>query len=167
METARIIELGRATAFGLAAAAAGAVVWAEIAVATNYEVGFIAWGIGALVGVAASRASSRGGSAVAAIAVTAALLGVLAGKYLAFVLIARNELPAGVDVPLVSRYTFDLLNANRDVVFGPFDLLWIGLAAVSAARFGRGAEPAIAPSALGVQQRDGDQAGVRERGQGE
>jgi hypothetical protein len=167
MGTTRILQLSRAAVFGLAAAAVGAVVWAELMVTTNYEVGFVAWGIGALVGAAVFRACPRRDGAVTAIAVALALLGVLAGKYLGFVLTARDQAPPGVDVPLVSRYTLDLLNANRDVVFGPFDLLWTGLAAFSAARFARGPEPLIVGSVLSVQQRDGDQARVPEQSQGE
>ena len=167
METTRVIELSRAAALGLAAAGVGAVVWAEITATTNYEIGFVAWGIGALVGAVISRGCTRGGSAVTAIAVTAALLGVLAGKYLGFVLTARNEAPPGVDVPLVSGYTLDLLNANRDVVFGPFDLLWTGLAAISAARFARGPETSVAGSPLSIQHQDGDREPVSKPSLGE
>lgn len=66
----------------ISAAAVGAGVWALISILTGYEIGYVAWGIGALVGGAAAVSGGRGpvsgGSAVAC-----ALVAILAGKAIA------------------------------------------------------------------------------------
>jgi hypothetical protein len=56
----------------------GAVVWAVVACTTGFEIGYLAWGVGALVGFAAYALGGRGqvaGLSCAAIALGAILLG--------------------------------------------------------------------------------------------
>lgn len=66
---------------GLAAAGAGALVWAAVSYFTGYEVGYVAWGLGLLVGVAMAKLGGRGmASACAAAVLTAA--GIAGGKLL-------------------------------------------------------------------------------------
>ena len=69
---------------GTAAALIGGVVWALIASSTGYEVGWIAWGIGALVGWAVARAAGGMAPDLAMPAATLAFLGVAVGKWLGF-----------------------------------------------------------------------------------
>ena len=47
---------------------------------------------------------------------------------------AAKEFGEGVDIPLFSMDTFDLFRDNLDTVFGWIDLLWVGLAVISAWR---------------------------------
>lgn len=72
-------------AIGVAAggAVAGALIWAAISYFTNYEVGWIAWGVGGLVGGAAVLAGGRS-QTVAIAAAVLAVLGIAAGKVLGF-----------------------------------------------------------------------------------
>ena len=71
---------------GLAAAIAGAVVWGLIVRWSEYEVGFVAWGIGFVVGTAVVMgARNRRSFPLQVAAVVLALAGVVLGKYLAFV----------------------------------------------------------------------------------
>ena len=63
----------------LVAGIVGAIVWAVIAWQTNFEIGYLAWGIGALIGFIAVRLGARGmATAVACAAI--ALLSIFAGK---------------------------------------------------------------------------------------
>ena len=65
-----------------AAAVVGALIWKFITVFFNYELGFIAWGIGLVVGVGAAMFGSKGMS-TGVICGIFALLAILSGKYMA------------------------------------------------------------------------------------
>lgn len=67
-------------AAGLVAGIVGAAIWAAIGYYANMEVGYVAWGIGGLVGVAVAAAGKNGVSAgIVAVLITVASL--CAGKY--------------------------------------------------------------------------------------
>ena len=62
----------------------GALIWAGISYATNYEIGWIAWGMGFVVGVCVRMAAGeQEGATPGGIAAALALGSVLLGKYLA------------------------------------------------------------------------------------
>jgi hypothetical protein len=71
------------TALGAAVGAGivGALVWAAIVHFTNYEIGYVAWGVGAFVGWAAAFMGARGSTAAIAAAVIA-LVSVGGGRFL-------------------------------------------------------------------------------------
>ena len=121
---------------GLVAAIAGGVVWALIVRWTDYEIGFVAWGIGWIVGTAVVfGARNARGVPFQIVAVLLALLGIAIGKYLAFVWVGQDELgPLGVELPVFSADTFDLWWDSRADVWSWWDLLWIGLAVYTAFR---------------------------------
>jgi len=64
---------------GLAAAALGGGIWAGITIMTGYEVGYVAWGIGALVGFGVA-VGAQGHPAAPAAAAGLAVLGLVIGK---------------------------------------------------------------------------------------
>ncbi len=69
---------------GLIAGAVGALVWAAVAYFTEYEIGWIAWGIGALVGYAVARGGEEGGRSpmiAGCLALLITALAIVAGKY--------------------------------------------------------------------------------------
>jgi len=75
----------------LAAGLVGAAVWAGIAVVANYEIGWIAWGIGAAIGAAFHKLGGRGAAGpMLCAAIAVASIG--AGKYVAFRTSVSNEL---------------------------------------------------------------------------
>jgi signal peptidase I len=116
---------------GLAAAAAGGVAWGLLVKWTGYEIGFAAWGVGALVGYAVLlSAGGRKTEELQAVAVVSALAGVLLGKYLAFAFVVQEEL--GGTVGVLSGEMVSLFRESLRNVFGLFDLLWAGLAVVTA-----------------------------------
>lgn len=62
----------------------GAAIWAAIAYFAEYELGLLAWGIGAAVGAAMmAGAQERAGAQTGAIALVIALASIVAGKYFA------------------------------------------------------------------------------------
>jgi len=124
---------------GLVAAVAGGVAWGLIVRWSGYEVGFVAWGIGFLVGsaVALGARGSRGVPYQAA-AVVLALVGIVLGKYLGFVWVLSDTFEelgiSDVDVSVFSRATWDAFVEARNEVWSAFDALWIGLAVVTTFR---------------------------------
>ncbi|MCA9295800.1 MAG: hypothetical protein KC983_04770 [Phycisphaerales bacterium] len=79
---------------GVIAGAIGAAVWAGIAIGTGYEIGWIAWGIGALVGFGVLvGGKGQAGGMGAVIAILLAVLSIMVGKY-ATVHMAVSELIA-------------------------------------------------------------------------
>ncbi|MGH3105465.1 MAG: hypothetical protein ACRDN6_15345 [Gaiellaceae bacterium] len=127
-----------AAAAALVAAIVGGVVWGLIVKSTDYEVGIVAWAIGWLAGTAVVFAAGGSrGLPFQVVAVTAALLGILLGKYLSFVWVLEDslaEVGLAVDVPIFSADTVDAFTEELGTVFGWFDLLWVGLAVYTAFR---------------------------------
>jgi hypothetical protein len=126
----------RAAGAGLVAALVGGIVWGLIVKWTQYELGFVAWGIGFIVGTAVVYgARTLRGIPFQLVAVVFALLGIVLGKYLGFVWVGQDELEkVGIDLPLFSKDTVDLFWDARSDVWGWWDLLWVGLAVVTAFR---------------------------------
>ncbi len=140
---------------GLVAAVVAGVVWGLIVKWSDYEVGVVAWGIGFVVGTAVLTAA-RGARGIPyqAVAIVFALFGILLGKYLSFVWVlqevAKEQTGGAVSVPLFSKDTVDFFWEARSDVFGWIDLLWAGLAVVTAWRMLAPEEPV--PAA--VQERE-------------
>jgi hypothetical protein len=142
---------------GLAAAIVGGIIWGLIVDATESELGIVAIGIGVLTGFAVMVAS-RGSTGVQlqVIAALAAAIGVLWGKYYAFVKVGQGfldeEFPgSGVSLPLFSGDTLDLFMDGFGELFSGWDIAWIGFAIYTAWRipqgkgFGRWASGRSAP----------------------
>lgn len=72
----------RALIVGAVAAIIGGIAWALIVGVTHYELGYAAWGIGLLVGLAMARATPIRGQSVAVLAALLAALGLMVGKVL-------------------------------------------------------------------------------------
>jgi signal peptidase I len=118
---------------GVFAAVAGGIAWGLVAKWTGYELGIVAWGIGVVTALAALRAAGRKVEGLQLVAVMAALLGILVGKYLAFAFaVQASQDQLGMQIGLLSGDMLSLFRENLGQVFGAFDLLWAALAAVSA-----------------------------------
>jgi hypothetical protein len=136
---------------GVVAAILGAVVWGLIVKWTDYEVGFVAWGIGFLVGIAV-LAGTRGarGLVFQVVAVLCALLGIVLGKYLSFAWVlqevAERETQGALEIPVLSMDTVDLFLDELGTVFDWIDLLWAGLAVYTAWRALQPEEPKQEPA---------------------
>jgi len=135
---------------GLVAAIVGGIIWGLIVKISDYEVGFVAWGIGFIAGTAIVFAT-RGakGPRLQVIAVVSALLGILLGKYLSYAFVVQEEAESfGASIGLVSGDMFRFFREDLDVVFSFFDLLWVGLAVFTAWRIPQVDEPEPATEEL-------------------
>lgn len=84
--------MGRGVVFGIVAGVAGAAAWAALIYFTHFEIGYLAWGIGFLVGAAMLRGGGfgvRGGIAAALIS----LASIAGGKFAATHLICQKFAP--------------------------------------------------------------------------
>lgn len=97
------------------AALAGALIWKFIALATGFELGLIAWGIGGAIGFAAVMVGARG-QQVAMVCAVLALLAIMGGKYMAMsaildetvAAITGSDAYAGIDLQgLYEEYRAD------------------------------------------------------------
>lgn len=138
-------------AAGAIAAAAGATVWALLTVATSYQIGWMAVGVGFLVGYAVRLLGKGLTPLYGVIGSGLALLGCLAGNVLTIcIVISRQEsIPLGdLLVQLNPQVVIQLLADT----FQPMDVLFYGLATYAAYHysFSRPApdtpEPGPAPS---------------------
>ena len=91
-DTSTDAALPRAVIAGAVAALVGGGLWALVVIGTRYEVGWLAWGVGALVGVVMSRATPARGQTVALLGAVIAGIGLLSGKALiaAYTVSARS-----------------------------------------------------------------------------
>lgn len=121
---------------GLVAAAAGAAVWALVTVFTGLKIGWVAVGIGFLVGYAVRRFGKGSSPSYQMLGAVLSLLGCLAGNLLVVCVFAsRNE-----DLPLMTILAgMTPTLAVRLIVetFSAMDLLFYGLAVYEGYKFAR------------------------------
>ena len=139
------VDLARAAAGGLLGAILGGLLWGLLVKATGTEIGFAATGVGALAGFGTVLlARTRNRTPLQPISAGAAILGILVGKYAAFVFMAHALLEehvgagAAAVLPFFSGRTFSLFLDGFGDLFGGFDLLWIGFAVYTAWRIPAG-----------------------------
>jgi uncharacterized ion transporter superfamily protein YfcC len=124
----------RGLVLGIAAALAGAVLWAVITVTTKYQVGYMAVGVGLLVGLAI-RLGGKGiepkfGVAGAALA----LGGCVLGNFLSVVgFIAIDQEQSFLET--LVNMDFSLVPGLMTESFQPMDLLFYGIAVYEGYRF--------------------------------
>lgn len=116
---------------GVLAAVLGGAVWAVLTYATNTEIGIVAWGIGWLTGLAVVL-FSRGGRGVPfqIAAAACAVLGIVIGKYGSIFLFANKE--SGGELSPFDPRLVELFFTKAGEWFSGYDLLWVGLAVVTA-----------------------------------
>ncbi len=129
------VSLSLATMGGLAAALTGGAIWGALVIATDYEIGIVAWGIGLLSGyaVAYSAMGSRG-VPMQVIATISSALGIITGKYFIFYHYFKQSVEAeyGSEVAdqffVFSEEVINFFVENITSMLGVYDLLWIALA---------------------------------------
>jgi hypothetical protein len=136
---------------GLLAAVVGGGLWTLVVISTESEIGFVAWGIGLLCGLAVLLfARGRRGVPLQVIAACCSVLGIAVGKYGVFYYVARRALAgrAGEEAAsALSLFSPEVLTAffeHLPEVFSGDDLLWVALAVASAWTIPR----AVAPKAI-------------------
>lgn len=112
---------------GLAASLLGAAAWAGITVATGYQIGFMAIGIGFLVGFAVRTLGKGVTSVFGVVGAAFSLLGCALGNLLAVTaLVAQNDGVAFLDA--VSQLNPSLIQDLMVAFFNPMDALFYGIA---------------------------------------
>ena len=116
---------------GIAAAIVGAIVWAIITVMTGYQIGWMAVGVGFLVGYAV-KLLGKGVDPVFGYAGAAiALAGCLAGNLLTVVIMVSRQENLEL-LTVLSRLTPGLTADIMKETFQPMDVLFYGLAVYEA-----------------------------------
>lgn len=120
-------NLGLAIVAGAGASLLGAAAWAAATVATGYQIGFFAIGIGFLVGFAVRTLGKGITSSFGVVGGFWSLLGCAVGNLLTVTaMIAREEGIALGDV--ISRLTPELIQQLMVATFSPMDLVFYGIA---------------------------------------
>jgi len=112
----------------LLAAVVGGVLWAVIAISTDYEIGLIAWAIGGLAATAVIRLNQGPTTRLHQfIAVFASLLGIFLGKYFIFAYIINDGMEGMFASGLLSIFL-----QNIREFFGGMDIIFVLMAVVTA-----------------------------------
>ena len=120
-------NLSFAIAAGAAAALAGALVWATVTYATKYQIGWMAVGIGFLVGFAV-RKFGRGQTPVFGfVGAALALVGCVLGNVFTLYPMIAHEYEAPIMNVIQSLGPADLVKLMK-VTSGPMDVLFYGIA---------------------------------------
>lgn len=110
------------------AAMIGGVIWATIAILTEYELGIIAWGIGGLTGYMVAVFAKKQTTRVhQIIAVIACLAGIILGKYIIISYILNDGFKG-----IMNSQTFHFFNYNFTGLFNGMDVVIILFAIVTA-----------------------------------
>ncbi len=112
---------------GIVAGAVAAIVWALITKVTGYEVGWIAIGVGFLVGVAVRQFGKGIDVRFNIMGAAIALLSVMVGKILAICMFAAKEADVGA-FEIFNELTFEVMFELLKETFSGLDLLFYGLA---------------------------------------
>lgn len=112
---------------GVIAALVGAAIWAAVTAATEYQIGWMAVGVGVLVGLAVRKFGKGDSEGFAVLGAVLALAGCLLGNLLAVVAIAASGEDARFWDFLFSL-TPDLALTLMKITFSPMDLLFYGIA---------------------------------------
>jgi len=119
---------------GAVAAAVGATIWGIITAVTNYQIGWMAVGVGFLVGYAV-RLSGKGiDKAFGVVGAVLSILGCVAGNLLTVcILISRHQhIPL---LQLLSRLNPEIVIEIMKATFNPMDVLFYAIAVYEGYRF--------------------------------
>lgn len=95
-------------AAGAFAGLIGSLIWAALAYYTGFEIGYLAWGIGLLVGIAVAKGAGAQSQALGAVAVLITVLSICGGKLLVIdVLLDEQMADVGADPNSQSPDQFD------------------------------------------------------------
>ena len=131
-------KLGPAVAAALGASLIGAVLWAVITVATKYQIGFMAIGVGFLVGWAVHRTGRSGAPVLGYVGAAFALFGCLLGNLLtiAGMVSAETATPLSQALAGLLLQPATAVDAMKES-FDAMDLVFYAIAVYEGYKFGR------------------------------
>jgi hypothetical protein len=130
---------------GLVGALAGAMVWAGVAIATNFEVGYIAVLVGFLAGLGVKKgAGPQRGALLQYLAASLAVMGLLAAKYLVFAYaVVKLGHERGIDLGYLDGRVLSAFPDALGEMVSAFDALFLVLALMAAYRVPKAAPVSI------------------------
>jgi len=121
-------SLARGALFSAIGAALGAAVWGGVVLAFDYEIGWIAWGLGFVAGLGMAMGhEDEDGTLAGIVAAGISILGILAAKFIVFEHIKSQIAKLGISLEELGEETFTFAS-----LFGPMDGLFVLLACISA-----------------------------------
>ncbi len=163
-EAIRVARQQRPTGFavlagligGGLAALIGGVAWGLIVARTDFEIGFMAWGLGLLAGFGVVLfARGKKGAALQIVAVVTSVAGIGLGKYVLFteilrrVVLERVGAEAAARVTVLSAKVFGVFLQSLSQILTPYDGLWVVLAVLTAWRIPKGLGIKTPPQMIG------------------
>jgi hypothetical protein len=113
---------------GLVGMAVGTAIWVGITVATEYQIGYMAVGVGFLVGIAMRFAGRGQSQAFALVGAALSLVGCALGNlFTGCVIVAREFETTFGDV--VANLDFEMISSIMQAMFSPMDILFYALGA--------------------------------------
>jgi len=133
------------TVGGVLAAVVSGALWAIIVRLTDYEIGFMAWGLGLAVGAGVALfARGRRGRSLQVIAVGASVFGIVIAKYFIFVYFLQQTVlkqfgpESAARVAYFSTKVMQLFLSSLTAMLSPYDALWVLLAVATAWKIPQG-----------------------------
>jgi FtsH-binding integral membrane protein len=123
-----------AMAAGSVASLIGAVVWAAVTVATNMQIGWMAVGVGFLVGIAVGRFNPSGDTRLGYLGAVLALAGCLLGNVLSMLEFAANAAHVSF-FQVLTQVDLAIIPSAMAEGFSPMDLLFYGIAIYEGFKF--------------------------------
>lgn len=130
---------------GMLAAFIGGVAWGFIVKWTDYEIGFMAWGLGLLAGfMVVLFAKGKKGIPLQAAAVVSSVTGIAVGKYAIFMFMLRQAVlekygpESAAKVSALSDKVFAFFLKSLSSMLTGYDALWVILAVITAWRIPKG-----------------------------
>ena len=159
-------NLPGAVVAGIASAMVGAVVWAAVTVATDYQIGWMAVGVGFIVGVAVREVGKGVDTSFGMVGAVMSALGCATGNVLAICGLIANQQELGI-LDVVGQLNATAVIALMIATFSPMDLLFYGIAVYEGYRFSfrRISQEDLERAALGRDPRRG-RPPTRRRGGG-
>lgn len=141
---------------GALAALTGGVAWGLIVARTDFEIGFMAWGLGLLAGFGVVLfARGKKGAALQTVAVVTSVASIGLGKYVLFteilrrVVLERVGAESAARVTVLSAKVLGVFLQSLPQILSPYDGLWVVLAVLTAWRIPKGLGIKTPPQMIG------------------
>ena len=119
---------------GAAAALAGACVWAVITVVTHYQIGWMAVGVGFLVGYAVKTFGKGIDRSFGIVGAVWSLIGCAAGNLFTIVGTIANEQNIPI-MDILEKLDLEIITSLMQATFNPMDVLFYGIAIYEGYKF--------------------------------
>ncbi len=119
---------------GTGAATIGAIIWAIITALTNYQIGWMAVGVGFLVGFSVRKFGKGIDTSFGIVGAALSLLGCLAGNLISLCILVSRQEGMGI-IEVLSRLNPEIVVELMRATFSPIDLLFYGIAIYEGYRF--------------------------------